>query len=272
MWGDRRYVRRRTGFITDRTEAFISLCNILNQKNSTKPEDAFNILANLLGLSPTEISALKPRERVKAILRTMSDLPLDLLLINTPRLYKYPLDGQSPCQLADRWIPSKIHFARMDKDVGLMYITDTGIMIDISDLSKKSVPSAEVFSVTQCHAHQWSVRLSHDSWSIGPKHTRIAIALNSADHHPVESTTILVISRTLGADDIGSGACFIPLREVGDITHVSFWCNITWTKSDDTEDAISAEPTCDDLYLDPWFESAGIFLECGKNRVPPLYF
>ena len=272
MWGDRRYVRRRTGFITDRTEAFISLCTILNQKNSTKPEDAFDILANLLGLNPAEISALKPRERMKAILRTMTELPLDILLINTPRLYNYRLDGQSPSLLADRWIPLEIHFARMEKDVGLMSITDTGMLIDISDLSKQSAPSAEVFSVTRRHAHQWTVRLSHDSWSIGPKHTRIAIALHSADHHPVDSTTILVILRTLDADDIGSGACFIPLRAIGDITYVSFWCNLTWTKSDGTEDAISAEPMCDDLYLDPWFESAGIFLESGKNKLPLLHF
>ena len=76
---------------------FISLWQQLSERSTTKLEDLNAIFAVLLGLDPSEILELEPKDRMKAILRTQHSVPSS------------PLYIQSHVPVADdhknRWIP-----------------------------------------------------------------------------------------------------------------------------------------------------------------------
>ena len=265
---ERRTLRWKVG-TPDRPEAFTSLCNTLNQKNSTKPDDIFDILANLLGLSPAELSAMTPRDRVKAMLGTIGSLPLDMLLVSSPRVHKYTLDDQSSHSEEDCWIPSNIYYSKMNEDVGMMRVTDTGMIIELSDLPSASHPAAAAFTVTKCPGRRWCARLSCNVETIGPKGTRVYVVLDrvgSCSVYHKQSCRVLLILRMSRSGGVRTGACFTPLRTEGERLHVSFYCNLTWTISEGVELAEFVKSIDEDLLLAPWSNDGGILLECGMEQ------
>ena len=265
LTSDRRTVRWKIRK-PDRPSTFISLCNTLNQKSSTKPADVFHILANLLGLSPAELSTLTEGERIKALLRTIPSLPLDLLLVNTPRLHKHTLDDQSAQQKEDCWIPSSVYHSRMDENMGMMHVTDMGMKSHLPSLWSGPTPGAAAFSVSRVPGQRWRARLDCDVKTMGPKGTRIEIVLDRAHHGSVShelNSTFLLILRMSRSGGVRTGVCFTPLREVEHIQHVSFYCNFTWTILEGVQAAELDESTDEDLTLALRSHRGDILLECG---------
>jgi hypothetical protein len=76
------------------TSLFKDIWEALVDRNTTKLTDALGIFAALLGTDPSGILSLSIEEQMKAILKSQTSLPLDILLANAPR------HGSD-----DNWIP-----------------------------------------------------------------------------------------------------------------------------------------------------------------------
>jgi len=60
--------------------------NALLERSTTKPEDLYTVLANLIGFNAGYLVQSKDtRERMKAILFSLDQLPIDLLYIDAPK-------------------------------------------------------------------------------------------------------------------------------------------------------------------------------------------
>ena len=74
---------------------FIQAWNELGQRSTSQPKDALGIFANMLNLSASEVMALPPEQRMKAIIRTQETIPFHLIYSPVPKI-------QDP---HNRWIP-----------------------------------------------------------------------------------------------------------------------------------------------------------------------
>ena len=81
---------------------FCNIWNRLSTRNTTQVEDLLAIFANLLDLNSYKIMKLVPEERMKAIIRGLTELPVGLLYNDGPRLN--PNSNHS-----NRWLPLVPH-------------------------------------------------------------------------------------------------------------------------------------------------------------------
>ncbi|CAO1597715.1 hypothetical protein XANCAGTX0491_001514 [Xanthoria calcicola] len=119
---------------------FVRVWNGLRRRSTTKTDDLYGIIAIMVDLSADEILKLDPRERMKAILRSQSTLPLALLYQNCAKL----------CDLKGKplWAPSEIAGDHLKMESEYMSVSDEGLLIDLrnSDTARHSRPGAYMFS------------------------------------------------------------------------------------------------------------------------------
>ncbi|KAL8637814.1 MAG: hypothetical protein Q9226_009074 [Calogaya cf. arnoldii] len=119
---------------------FVRVWNGLRRRSTTKTDDLYGIIAIMVDLSAYEILKLDPRERMKAILRSQSTLPISLLYQNCAKL----------CDLKGKllWAPSEIAGDHLKMEGEYMTVRDDGLFIDLrsSDTVRHSRPGTYMFS------------------------------------------------------------------------------------------------------------------------------
>ncbi|KAL8709614.1 MAG: hypothetical protein Q9220_005706 [cf. Caloplaca sp. 1 TL-2023] len=121
-------------------ENVVRVWNGLRTRSTTKSDDVYGIIAIMVDLSAYEILQLKPEERMKAILRSQSTLPLSLL---------YPAGDKLRDDKGNlMWAPSKVSGNQLDMDSGYMEMHDDGLLIRMnnSHSAPQAWPSVYQFS------------------------------------------------------------------------------------------------------------------------------
>jgi hypothetical protein len=113
---------------------FTKVWNCLSGRTTTMPEDLHVIIATLLGFSPQEVLNLPVKERMKAILRAQSQLPLALLYEEGSRLgNKNGLDPPPkyfPDDSPDNWvITAPANGSHLDLMYGIMSKSPDGSLL-----------------------------------------------------------------------------------------------------------------------------------------------
>lgn len=101
---------------------FSRVWNALRTRSTTKTDDLYGIIAIMVDLSAYEILKLDPRERMKAVLRSQSSLPLSLLYQNCTKL----VDSKG----IPSWAPSELAGGHLEMNTGFMDLEDDGLLID----------------------------------------------------------------------------------------------------------------------------------------------
>ena len=237
-----------------RSDMLIATCSALSRKATTKSEDAYGVLANLLDLSAPEVLSLDIHNRTKAILRTVPTIPLNFLLADVPRLYGSSSNEVLQCAQQDRWIPTNIHRIPMNKGGGFIGVNPDGFRINAQNL--KSPSNARAFTVSQWKGRRWLGRLYSD---ISPKISYLELSLKAAEwddpSHGSSAVIILSVSSSPQAFQEGGGACFVPHRSKSGLLHVTFLCNVMWkTRETAPTDLdyceVVYETLCEDILVD----------------------
>ena len=122
---------------------FVRVWNGLRTRSTTKSDDLYGIIAIMVDLTAYEILRLDPRERMKAILRSQSTLPISLLYQDCPRILGS--NGQP------MWAPCQIAGGHLDMNSGYMSLHDDGLYIDArrEGVAQYSWPQVYGFSCEQ---------------------------------------------------------------------------------------------------------------------------
>ncbi|KAL8665191.1 MAG: hypothetical protein Q9202_002413 [Teloschistes flavicans] len=123
---------------------FVRVWNCLRTRSSTKTDDLYGIVAIMVDLSAHEILQLNPRERMKAILRSQSTLPISLLYQDCARISDF--DGDL------LWAPSQIAGGQLQMNGGYMSVLDDGLLLTPHQPSPSGAvqhawPAAFMFSI-----------------------------------------------------------------------------------------------------------------------------
>ncbi|KAL8730962.1 MAG: hypothetical protein Q9166_003752 [cf. Caloplaca sp. 2 TL-2023] len=102
---------------------FVRVWNGLRTRSTTKSDDLYGIIAIMVDLTAYEILRLDPQERMKAILRSQSTLPLFLLYQDCSRIHD--AEGRSS------WAPAQIKGGHLDTSGGYMSLHDDHLLIDM---------------------------------------------------------------------------------------------------------------------------------------------
>ncbi|KAL9006116.1 MAG: hypothetical protein Q9188_001136 [Gyalolechia gomerana] len=108
--------------------------NGLRNRSTTKAEDLYGILAVVVDLSAGDVLKLYPQDRLKAIYRSQTTLPLPLLYEVGPKIS----DGNGH----DTWAPSVIKGDRLDLHSGYCTVSLEGLLIDPRRWANLSPPQA----------------------------------------------------------------------------------------------------------------------------------
>ncbi|KAL9577938.1 MAG: hypothetical protein Q9212_006042 [Teloschistes hypoglaucus] len=119
---------------------FSRVWNALRTRSTTKMDDLYGIIAIMVDLSAYEILKLDPQERMKAILRSQSSLPLSLLYQKCTKL----VDSKG----MPSWAPSELAGGHLEMNTGFMSLQDDGLLIDVDrpGAAQHEWPSAYLFS------------------------------------------------------------------------------------------------------------------------------
>ncbi|KAI4096507.1 MAG: hypothetical protein LQ344_001015 [Seirophora lacunosa] len=175
--------------------------NGLRNRSTTKPEDLFGILAVVVDLSAGEILKLPQENRLKAILRSQSTLPLPLLYQSSPKLLNE--NG------VDTWAPSAIRGNRLDLHSGYVSLNPKGLLLDPGKWAQLSTPQAIL--VDSCPVSSWFLHVS-----IGQTQTVYMVELLLTGTSPIPDSPVCSLcfifhnDLTINDNEIGtftSGAC-----------------------------------------------------------------
>ncbi|KAL8939232.1 MAG: hypothetical protein Q9216_003478 [Gyalolechia sp. 2 TL-2023] len=108
--------------------------NGLRSRSTTKPEDLYGILAVVVDLSAGDVLKLHQQDRMKAIYRSQTTLPLSLLYQVCPKIPD--INGR------DTWAPSVIKGDRLDLHTGYCTVSLEGLLINPNWKANLSPPQA----------------------------------------------------------------------------------------------------------------------------------
>lgn len=83
------------------SQRFVLVWNALACRSTTKPEDLFLILSNLLSLSPLDVQAISPELRLPAIITSLDAIPFSLLMDPGPKHIRQDSNASS-------WLPEHL--------------------------------------------------------------------------------------------------------------------------------------------------------------------
>lgn len=83
------------------SQRFVLVWNSLACRSTTKPEDLFLILSNLLSLSPLEVQAISPELRLPAIINSLDSIPFSFFMDPGPKYIRQDSNASS-------WVPEHL--------------------------------------------------------------------------------------------------------------------------------------------------------------------
>ena len=252
----------------DEIVEFICIWQQLSER-STKLEDLNAIFAVLLGLDPSEILDLEPKDRMKAILRTQHSVPISLLYIEShvpvaddhknrwiPQYPSGPINCDYGC--LKRTADGKAYSFKMMANSCALILPKSLLacsMIRFRDSTSPSAPSIQVYHAAE-PADRFS-ELSSDNAICyllydypGPKHPDGTIARQGGKFYVLEHNT--------------SGTC-----------RLMFDCHITYTASveKDVINRTSVNRDGSPLFVGALVNRAtSFFLDCGASIGANLAF
>ncbi|KAL8802142.1 MAG: hypothetical protein Q9182_004008 [Xanthomendoza sp. 2 TL-2023] len=133
---------------------FIRVWNGLRTRSTTKSDDLYGIIAIMVDLTAYEILKLDPRERMKAILRSQSTLPLSLLYQDCARFHD--AEGRPI------WAPCEIGTGPLHPSSGYMRLSDAGLLINMHEqgAARHTWPQVYRFSTRQPLQGSSNIRLA----------------------------------------------------------------------------------------------------------------
>ncbi|KAL8871472.1 MAG: hypothetical protein Q9174_002701 [Haloplaca sp. 1 TL-2023] len=157
----RSYDVRRLMTKCDDWENFARVWNGLRTRSTTQSDDLYGIIAIMVDLSAHEILRLKPKDRMQAILRSQSTLPLPLLYQDCAKI----IDSTG----VPSWAPSKIEGGHIAMTNGYMKVEDHGLLIDTfgSDAAHHLWPMVYMFSTENTLSPSSLIRLDPMGQIIG---------------------------------------------------------------------------------------------------------
>lgn len=194
--------------------------NGLRNRSTTKAEDLYGILAVVVDLSAGDVLKIHPADRLKAIYRSQSTLPLPLLYQVGPKIQDE--NGR------DTWAPSIVRGDRLDLHAGYCTVGLEGLSLDPSRWADLSAPQAVLITCAPTFHRPLGIEL--------PKiHTRLMIEFVSGQTCPVtedfEYTLCCIYDDSLlhhvpGIGTFSPGVCVIVNSQVNDVFDVSYLCPI----------------------------------------------
>ncbi|KAI4114924.1 MAG: hypothetical protein LQ338_007938 [Usnochroma carphineum] len=112
--------------------------NGLRSRSTTKADDFYGIVAVVVDLSAGEVLKHQPEDRLKAILRSQTTLPLALLYQSGPRI----LDDKG----YDTWAPARINGARLDVQSGYFTLRSSDLLLEPGQWPQLRAPQAILFT------------------------------------------------------------------------------------------------------------------------------
>jgi len=113
-------------------EAFVCVWNDLIRRSTTKSEDCYAILANLLNYIVSPITRLAPNQRLKAILWSSDYLPFSLMYNCGPRL-------RATDKHRERWVPTEPRGSRLTTYPLMRFADDDDALCLVND-SEDNLP------------------------------------------------------------------------------------------------------------------------------------
>ena len=194
--------------------------NGLRHRSTTKAGDFHGILAVVVDLSAGEVLELHPDERLKAIYRSQTTLPLPLLYQACPRI----MDERGH----DSWAPSKITGDRLDLHSGCVTVEPDGLLIDPIHWSQPNKPQAILLASAPTSCRYLDVGISE-------LQTRTTVELlvgrTSALLDTPSCSLCCIVDATLarnipGVGTYAPGACLIIHSRKGPHYEATFFCPI----------------------------------------------
>ncbi|KAL8654369.1 MAG: hypothetical protein Q9226_003467 [Calogaya cf. arnoldii] len=171
---------------------FVRVWNGLRTRSTTKSDDLYGIIAIMVDLTAYEILQLDPQERMKAILRSQSTLPISLLYQDCPKV----LDSGGHAM----WAPRQIAGGRLDMNSGYMTLHDDGLYIDVKQerVARYSWPQVYGFPYELALPASFTLRLANPSRIMS---VRLCLG---GDLQPTGSTGswIILVNETASYSDI----------------------------------------------------------------------
>ncbi|KAL8948271.1 MAG: hypothetical protein Q9222_005530 [Ikaeria aurantiellina] len=152
-------------------ENIVRVWNGLRTRSTTKTDDLYGIIAIMVDLSAYEILQLKPEERMKAILRSQSTLPMSLLYQTCDKLRD--TDGKLT------WAPSNIAGRQLDMDSGYMKMQDDGMLIQIDGTDPVDQAWPYIYRISTKGAFPPSLNMS-----LGKYNATVTVELSLSNQSP----------------------------------------------------------------------------------------
>ncbi|KAL8673805.1 MAG: hypothetical protein Q9168_001770 [Polycauliona sp. 1 TL-2023] len=146
----------------------VRVWNGLRRRSTTKTDDLYGIIAIMVDLSAYEILKLDPKERMKAIIRSQSSLPIPLLYQDCDKLRD--LNGKTLC------VPSEIAGDALEADRGYMSVEEKGMLISSHkpDAARHLWPDAYMFSTQGPLPSSFNIRLTQLDLTISIELCRVS--------------------------------------------------------------------------------------------------
>ncbi|KAL8966662.1 MAG: hypothetical protein Q9183_003268 [Haloplaca sp. 2 TL-2023] len=233
--------------------------NGLRTRSTTKTEDIYGIMAIMVDLSAHEILSLRPEERMKAILRSQSTLPLSLLYQDGPKVHV--LNGNP------LWAPSAIAGGHLDLDGAYVHMQGNGLLLNLQEqtMAQHAEPNGYVFSATSPLPASFVLDQAERGMIL-------SVTIRQYDEEQITSPTkkwvILFDAPIHHAALLDTKGVLLALREAKDSTLVVKYCapvklsTKTWTESLSREDERQTALGCRALGL----RDHVIFIESGRQN------
>ncbi|KAL8991542.1 MAG: hypothetical protein Q9169_007845 [Polycauliona sp. 2 TL-2023] len=216
-------------------ENFVRVWNGLRRRSTTKTDDLYGIIAIMVDLSAYEVLQLDTKERMKAILRSQTTLPLSLLYQDCEKLHD--LSGKP------LWAPSGIAGGPLEADRGYMCVQETGMLIDSQkrDAASHLWPDAYLLSTQDPLQTSFSIRLAQIDVIISVELCQVPSTSNN------ESTQWVILCKETPEHQsimqMGSGVLLSVRSWEGSIIETEYICPFKYSLKDRVQH-LEAEALC----------------------------
>lgn len=233
---------------------FVRVWNGLRTRSTTKSDDLYGIIAIMVDLTAYEILKLDPRERMKAILRSQSTLPLSFLYQDCARVHD--ADGRLT------WAPSQIAGEPLDMNSGYMSLSGEGLSIEVheQDATRYSWPQAYRFSSQQPLQASWSLHLAAEARRLSAR-----LCLRSGDNvRSVTDSWLVLVNETMSNGQTTQqvrGALLSLIEADGSTSITTYICPLEITIEAPTDSGKEGEKFDGNDFSDHYLKAQSISLK-----------
>ncbi|KAL8654999.1 MAG: hypothetical protein Q9210_001161 [Variospora velana] len=194
--------------------------NGLRDRSTTKPEDLYGIIAVVVDLSAGDILKLPREERLKAIFRSQTTLPLPLLYQNSPKI----LDNKG----RSTWAPSGIGGDRLNLHSGYVTVGTEGLSIEPGRWINMNRPQAILIDPPSTCNRMLEVEVTEN----GARHIIELVPDSSCSEVESQQSSLCCIydntllRHTPEGGTFAPGVCLRIKSLEGHVYHASYLCSI----------------------------------------------